>query len=104
MAVKSGATFIFDVEEIDDIIDEVDETLLAGQLLRWHNDRDYPLVVINGSLFAKMRLNCRKHPRRWTDVYLQGGMHSGAWCYAHDKQGHYLANLRDQEFACDGCA
>jgi hypothetical protein len=102
---------IIDVEELDIVIEEEGEEAIIGALCRYHDDRLYPIVAHgrsqDGTVGVAIRLTllceaCRREkrrPRRQT-VYLSGGMHSGAWCYAWSRGGKYLGNLRDEEFRC----
>lgn len=52
----------------------------------------------------KVRMPCYYCKTSRVTVYAQPGCHNGAFCYIYDRQGNYLADLRNQIVVCRRCA
>lgn len=99
---------MLDLDDLDDLLDAgYDPHWLIGHKVAWHSDDELlPVVIIKETVYLRHEATCQGArgaydcPETMT-VYLHGGMHSGAWCYAHDENGRYLANLRDQSYVCE---
>lgn len=99
---------IYDVDELDNIIDALVDNgvsldILVGSKVIWHDEHKSPIVAHGSGIAIQKRLYCHRCGKRGTTVYLSGGMHRGAWCYAYNKRGQYRANLRDQDYVCQEC-
>jgi len=82
---------------------EVEEQLV-GQKADWHGWGTTIVRLLDGGIGLELSLLCARCHAQPTTVYMTSGLHAGAWLYARDLAGAYLANLRDQEYVCDGCA
>lgn len=92
---------IIDVEILDEYWGQIPNDFLIGRKVRWHNGGVYPIVALNdGSIGIKFKCYCQYCNKRYSIVYLGSGLHAGAFCYAYNKHGKYLANLRDQSYVC----
>jgi hypothetical protein len=61
----------------------------------------------NGVFAVRWRITCQNESKRCknrTTLYTTSGVHHGAWCYAVDRNGQHLADLRNQNAVCDKCA
>jgi hypothetical protein len=62
------------------------------------------IVKMKEGYGIKVRLPCSHAGcRRTITVYAKPGCHRGAFCYVYDKDGNFLADLRDQSFDCGKC-
>ena len=99
---------ILDVDLLDDCLERLTELgvshhELIGKKVIWHDNRR-TTVVINGDTIAlRKRLHCHRCGKLGITVYFHSGLHRGAWCYAYNKRGKYLANMRDQNYVCVEC-
>lgn len=70
--------------------------------------RSGTLVKLDCGKFAvRWRVSCGSEGRKCKNrvtMYTTSGVHHGAWCYAVDKQGQHLADLRNQNVICEKCA
>jgi hypothetical protein len=61
----------------------------------------------NGKFAVRWRITCQSSGKRCknrTTIYTTSGVHHGAWCYAVDRNGQHLADLRNQSAVCEKCA
>lgn len=109
-----------DVDGLDYLLEEgFDPHWLIGQSIIWHDDKPHEMRLTNGGIGIELSLRCQhvneaEFSQEWGGstpipdcpctmrVYTHSGLHSGAWCYAYDWDGKYLANLRDQSYYCEG--
>ncbi len=97
-------TIIIDVSEIDLLLDSgLDPIHLDGQLLRWHDGGNYPLLLVRGQPRASLTVVCDRCRKSTIDLLVGPGLHNGAWCYVFDGRGNYIANLRDDVWVCGEC-
>lgn len=99
---------MLNTHDLDSLLDEgFDPHWLIGQRVEWHDpDELLPVVIIKGSAHLQHEAQCQGLRGGYdcpetTTVYLGSGLHHGAWCYAYDEEGNYLANLRDQSYVCE---
>jgi hypothetical protein len=60
-----------------------------------------------GKFAVRWRITCQSEGKRCknrTTIYTTSGVHHGAWCYAVDRNGQHLADLRNQNAVCEKCA
>lgn len=88
-----------DVEALDDLNDDEIEALY-GTRVDWFGTRGTLVKVKGGGPYVRVRLRCTQRGcRRGHTTYIARG--APGWCYAHNRQGDYEADLRNQEFRCD---
>jgi hypothetical protein len=74
---------------------------LLERLVDWHGTPD-SICLIKGKIRLVHEAKCSCGEVGST-VFLGQGLHAGAWVYAYDEEGNFLANLRDQEYVCPTC-
>ncbi len=85
--------------DLDDFKPEEWGDHLIGRLVDWHSEIAPLVKIANGGVYVQVHLTCRCGKLSET-LYASSGLHHGAWCYICDESGHYLANIRDQEYNC----
>jgi hypothetical protein len=73
----------------------------VGRLVDWHGT-PVCICLIKGVIRLEHEVVCTCGKAGPT-IYLGPGIHDGAWPYAYDGEGTYLANLRDDEYVCETC-
>lgn len=97
-------------DELDELLDSgIDPITLLGTRVE-HTNLGGIIGVLelldNGRLASHVSLTCgpclreKREPPYVIEAWLGSGLHRGAWCYVFDREGNYLANLRDQEPIC----
>jgi|GEM_PF-4821777 hypothetical protein len=92
-----------DAAETDEERTALEEQLL-GQKADWHGSVTTIVRLQDGRIGLELFLLCARCHAHPTTVYMTSGLHAGAWPYARDVTGTYLANLRDEEYVCDACS
>lgn len=94
---------VYDVEEIEYLLDDEELSVddLTTSKVTFYDDKEYPVTVIDGEPFIMVDFECAKCGRNPL-VFLVGRGAPG-WCYIHDMDGHYLGDLRNQEYICSDC-
>jgi len=69
----------------------------AGRLVKLDSDPE------DRQFAVRWIMKCARCPKRMT-VYTGSGCHHGAWCYAVDRKGEYIADLRNDGLLCVNCS
>lgn len=72
----------------------------TGELVKLSKDGEHP-----PRYGVRVRLACGTEGcKNKITVYAAPGCHNGAFCYVYDREGNYLADLRNQWFKCNSCS
>lgn len=82
---------------------EQEVAALIGKHVDWHGSVATIARLNDGRIALELALDCASCHSNAKTVYMTSGLHAGAWPYARDITGKYLANLRDQEYVCKPC-
>lgn len=87
--------------DIEDVADDVD-LKLAGRFCTWYDEQRGQFALVTGRLRLRVRLHCARCKRAGLTVFV--GLGAPGWCYAWNRHGEFLADLREREFVCAACA
>ena len=88
---------------LDDLLEsEAPLEPVFGCYAAW-NGQAFPIVPMLETLAFRVSLPCARCVRNPTIAYVRSGYHRGAFCYLFDAEANFLADLRNQEYACSGC-
>lgn len=72
-----------------------------GRRVRLHFGPTGPLVRHKTRKFGvRFFFKCPRCGRKEGPIFAVSGLHAGAWCYIYNRDGKYLANMRDDNWNC----
>ena len=94
----------YDVEELDELLnDGVDPANLAGRWVTYYDDEPHQLTLLSSGVLAiRVRLSCMVCKVKKMTVYVGSG--APGWCYAYNRRGEYLCDLRSMGLVCAACS
>jgi len=88
---------------LDDFLEsEAPLEQVFGRYAAW-NGQAFPIVPMLETLAIRVSLPCARCDRNPMIAYARSGCHRGAFCYSYDAEANFLADLRNQEYVCNGC-
>lgn len=97
-----------DTHDVDKFLDKAgnDPWDLLGRKVEWHGQSGTVVMVPSPTgrhrigIEISIGVSCRQDCGKRVNLTTISGLHNGAFCYVVDKDGNYVANLRDEVVAC----